>query len=249
MATGHSVIDFQYSYGDNNCYTSTKKARSILDKLQHYSSVPEEVRNKADVIYGQMHVKQHRGIKLIQLLYWCCYCAFLELNMDVNPQDLGRVFTLSNVDVARCGSIFSELETGYQPPKGLTTPLNYIPNFCHDLQLSDDAKAQCIALADRIISKRPSLLHESPLNVACGILKYYLIINGIEVDNLRSVINLSDSTVNPWCKVAEDVDNNLSPSDNPAPVYAYPPNAFPSQPYVVQQQYPSASSGTIFNFS
>ena len=211
MATpGHSAIDYQNGYSEQACYTFTKRVHTILDKLQKYPSISEEVRNKADVIYNQMHVKQHRSIKLVQLCYWCCYCAYLELNQDVNPQELGKVFDLTATEISRCGSLFSSLETGYQPPKGLTTPLNYLPGFCGELKFTDDARDQCLAMADRIISKKPTLLHEPPRNVACGLLKYYLIINGLQVDDLRAVVGLSDSTVNLWYKVVENIDNNTT---------------------------------------
>lgn len=214
------MIDFQNSYGDQNSYACNRKSRTILDKLQKYTSISEEVRNMADVVYNKMTVKQHRKTRLVQLLYWCCYCAHLELNLDVSPQQLGKVFNLTTTEVSRCGSMFSYLETGYQPPKSLTTPLNYLPGFCrslavyHSLQLSDNAIEQCLSMADRIISKQPSLLYEPPLNVACGIFKYYLIINGIQIDDLRSIVGLSDSTVNPWCKVVENIDNNTSSSSS-----------------------------------
>ena len=221
MATSsHDVIDFQNGYGDQNSYTSNRRSHSILDKLQKYSSVPEEVRNKADVIHNQMKVKQHRRTKLVQLLYWCCYCAYLELNLDVNPQELGKVFELTATEVSRCGSLFSSLETGYQPPKALTTPLNYLPGFCRARRLTDDATEQCLVLANRIISKQPNLLQEPPRNLAGGLLKYYLIINGLPTDDLRSVVGLSDNTVNPWYKVVENIDNNgasTATSSAPAP--------------------------------
>lgn len=222
MATpGHSVIEFHSGYGDQSSYTSKKKVHTIIDKLQKYTSIPEEVRNKADVIYNQMTVKQHRKTKLIQLLYWCCYNAYLELNLDINPQELGKVFGLTSTEVSRCGSMFSELETGYQPPRGFTTPMNYLPGFCDNplLPFTKTATEQCLAVADRIISKEPALLYQTPLNVACGIFKYYLVINGIQVPDLRAIVGLSDSTINPWYKVVENIDNSITTSAN----REYPP--------------------------
>lgn len=210
-ASGHTVIDFQYSYADQSHYTSGKKAHTILDKLQKYQSIPQEIRNHADVIYNKMTVKQHRKTKLVQLLYWCCYNAYLEMNLDVTPQALGGgVFGLTNTEIARCGTLFSPLETGYYPPKVLHTPLNYLPGFCGKLpMLSSAATEQCLKLADRIISKQPSLIHDFPLNVAAGILKYYLIINGISFDitDLETVVGVTDSTITPWYKLVESIDN------------------------------------------
>ena len=102
--------------------------KSILADLKKYE-FSNDIKNKADVIYSKMKYQVRRGKIRFQMLFFCVYCAHLELNVEVNPIHLGSLFGLTKGEVQRCDSIFSPLQTGYKPPPKITSPLGYLPNF------------------------------------------------------------------------------------------------------------------------
>jgi hypothetical protein len=216
-SSSHSNIEFQSDYQDRASYTAVKSNRTIAHRLCAYPTISEEIRIKADAIYSIMKPKQFRDLKLIQQMYWCCYCAHLELGLDVNAKALGQHFGLSATDVNRCPGLFSPLETGYEPPKVLISPLNYLPGFCNHpkLNLNAEATEQCLQVAQRIMEKQPQLIRDSPSNVAAGILKYYLTITGIQHPDLREIVRISDSTITPWYKKVDQIDNQSTVTSQP----------------------------------
>ena len=112
--------------------------KSIMNDLKN-QLFSIDLKNRADVIYSKMKYQVRRGKIRTQMLFFCVYCAHLELNIEVNPIQLGLVFGLTKGEVQRCDSVFSPLQTGYRPPPKITSPLGYLPDFCEKLNLSIEA--------------------------------------------------------------------------------------------------------------
>jgi transcription initiation factor TFIIIB Brf1 subunit/transcription initiation factor TFIIB len=194
--------------GDSS-YVSNKQERSIQKDLEKYT-FPDDIKNMADVIYSSMNYQMRRGKKRDMIVFHCTYSAHLELDREVNPIQLGmEVFKLTKEEITRCDSIFSPLQTGYRPPSKDSSPLNYIPDYCRRIGLSEDATALVLAHAKKIMTKSKGLDQEHPQTIAAGILRYYLITNGIELKDkelLTRVTGRSIVTIDTACKSIALID-------------------------------------------
>lgn len=117
-------------------YVITKNEHSILGDLKQYPFT-DDIKNQADTIFKKMRYRVRRGKIRDQLVFYCVYCAHLELQRDVNPIQLGKQFGIDPGKVQRCYSTFSYLQTGYRPPFIYTSPLSYLPDYCRNMDLSD----------------------------------------------------------------------------------------------------------------
>lgn len=197
-------------YAELGGHVITHGGHSILPDLKEYP-LPDDIKNRADVIYNKMYYRVRRGKIRDQLLFFCAFCAYNELNRDVNPIELGALFGLTAGEVQRCDSIFSYLQTGYRPPSNHISPLRYLPNFCRNLDLSDDAINAILALARNILQKDPSLSQENPQTVAAGLLRYYIVTNGIVCDDPQQIIKVTDRsivTIEGMYRRIATIDNN-----------------------------------------
>lgn len=208
LDTTGSEQEFYNSYGET--HVITRKNHSILSDLEQYP-LTDDIKNKADVIYNKMIPRLHRSKIRNQMLFFCVYNAHIELDRDVNPVQLGKMFGLTAGDVQRCDSIFSPLQTGYEPPSKITTPTEYLPGFCEKMGISSEATNNIIKLANNILNKDPDLREQHPQTVAAGILKYYTYINGITTDDpykINKVTDRSPVTINTVFKRISNIDNN-----------------------------------------
>jgi transcription initiation factor TFIIIB Brf1 subunit/transcription initiation factor TFIIB len=184
--------------------------RTILPDLRSHP-YSDDIKNQADTIYNKMIPRVRRGKIRAQLLFYCVYCAHLELDRDVNPLHLGVHFGLSSGDVQRCDSIFSPLQTGYKPPNKNTTALKYLPEYCRSMNISDDAIDNITKTATLILKKDLSLHQESPQTVAAGLLRYITEIKGIETDDPTIFVKItgrSSVTIEGMYKRIATIDNN-----------------------------------------
>ena len=199
---------FYGGYGEWG-HVITRTERSILSDLKQYP-FPDDIKNKADVIYNKMIYRVRRGKIRSQMLFFCVYCAHLELDRDVDPVDLGNLFGLSQGEVQRCDSIFSPLQTGYRPPSTDTSPLRYLPGYCQKMDLSEEAVEEITRLANNILMKDPDLRQENPQTVAAGILRYFTCTNGITTDDpqkLTKVTGRSSVTIDVMFRRIATIDN------------------------------------------
>lgn len=200
---------FHNGYGEW-AHVVTKTERTILNDLERYS-LPEDIKIQADIIYNKMRYQVRRGKIRFQMLFFCVYYAHIELGRDVNPVQLGATFNLTQGEVQRCDSLFSPLQTGYHPPSTNMSPLNYLPDYCQGMDLSSDAVDDIISLSSSILKKDRSLLQENPQTVAAGLLKYYLVTNGIMMDDvtkISKVTNRSSVTIDTMYRMIATIDNN-----------------------------------------
>lgn len=188
----------------------THSERSILPDLKPYPFT-DDIKNQADVIYNKMKYQVRRGKIRYQMLFFCVYCAHLELRRDVNPVQLGAQFGLTQGEVQRCDSLFSPLQTGYRPPSTNTSPLGYLPNYCQNMDLSQDAIEEIMRMAANILRKDPTLYQENPQTVAAGLLRYYTVTNGITTDDPQRVARVtgrSNVTIEGMFRRIATIDNN-----------------------------------------
>lgn len=197
------------SYGDWGHVISNSE-RSILSDLKSYP-FPDEIKNQADVIYNKMIYRVRRGKIRSQMLFFCTYCAYLELGYKPNPIQLGAQFELTPGEVQRCDSIFSPLQTGYKPPSTTTSPLRYLPDYCREMGISDEAIGEIVKSAGEILKADPTLYQESPQTVAAGLLRYFTMTNGITTEDPQKIVKVtgrSNVTIEGMFRRISTIDNN-----------------------------------------
>lgn len=199
---------FHKCYGDSHVVTYNE--RSILSDLKTYSFT-DDIKNTADVIYNKMRYQVRRGKIRDQLLFYCVYCAHCELHRSVNPIQLGKLFELTQGEVQRCDSLFSPLQTGYRKPELIVSPLDYLPDYCSAINLSQEAIEDILVMAASILEKDSSLMQENPQTVASGLLRYYTVLNGITVDDpqhMTIVTSRSNATIDTVYRRIATIDNS-----------------------------------------
>jgi transcription initiation factor TFIIIB Brf1 subunit/transcription initiation factor TFIIB len=182
--------------------------RTILADLKQYN-FPDDIKNKANMIFNTMTYRVRRKKNRQQLLFYCIYTAHLELGKDVNPISLGKEFGLTNGQVQKTDSMFSPLQTGYQPPSTVITPMKYLPSYCEKMGLSKECTNDVISLAKSIMDREPALYQDSPQTVASGIFRYYLSINGIQCDPniVSNITDRSSVTIDAMYRRISMIDN------------------------------------------
>lgn len=199
---------FCSGYGDWG-HVINRSERSILPDLKLHP-FPDDIKNQADVIYNKMKYQVRRGKIRFQMLFFCIYCAHLELKRDVNPIQLGAQFGLTPGEVQKCDSLFSPLQTGYKPPSKTVSPLGYLPDYIRQMDLSEDQIDGIMRLSATILRKDPTLYQENPQTVAAGLLRYYTVTNGIMSDDphkITRVTNRSTVTIDGMFRRISTIDN------------------------------------------
>lgn len=197
--------------GYSECaHVANRTERTILPDLKQYP-FPDDIKNQADVIYNKMRYQVRRGKIRFQMLFFCVYYAHVELERDVNPIQLGALFGLTQGEVQRCDSLFSPLQTGYRPPSKNTSPLGYLPDYCQNMDLSQEAIDEIMKMSASILRKDTTLYQENPQTVAAGLLRYFTVTNGIITDDpqkITRVTNRSTVTIDGMFRRIATVDNS-----------------------------------------
>lgn len=183
--------------------------RSILPDLKVYP-FPDDIKNRADVIYNKMRYQVRRGKIRSQMLFFCVYYAHVELKRDVNPIPLGSQFGLTPGEIQKCDSLFSPLQTGYKPPPTNASPLGYFSDYLTGMDLSEDLLDDITRTASDILHKDPTLNQENPQTVAAGLLRYYMVARGITSEDpvkINRVTSRSNVTIDGMFRRICTIDN------------------------------------------
>lgn len=215
--------DEQILCNDNNLWGRgiIRKEKNILNDLvdKKFSSIPNEVKEKANSIYMSMKGQTSRkGNNRILLIYYCVYCAYMELDIEFSPFNLSDLFNLNKQQTSKCSSMFSKVYTGYAPPKDKKIEVwYYFSDFCKKGGLTDEAAEEMKDLFFEILDKctnnnlceTPLLLESKPHSVSAALFKYYLTIHGIkiDVDKFNDITTLSCATIKPIYDIISEIHN------------------------------------------
>src|SRR6516225_9509900 len=95
----------EYSY-------TTKNNRNIIVDLQPYD-FSDDIKHRANFIYNKMKHSVRKANKRQYLLFFCVYSAYKEFNTNIDPNQLGLIFGLTQGQMQKTLSMFSPLQTGY----------------------------------------------------------------------------------------------------------------------------------------
>lgn len=211
MADMIQDLEDNRSVQSNRSYVRNKPCKTIYPLLQPLQGISDEIKLKADSIFIRMRPAVHRGKTFIKQQFYCTYCAYLELGMKVDPFKLGsEFFGLTPGEVQHCDSLFSPLSTGYTSPVKQVSPTVYIPGFCKRMNFTEETQAKIIELTNDVLRKDRSLTQYNPQTLAAGILRYFIDINGIVVENntLKEITSRSTVTINSISAKIAKADNH-----------------------------------------
>ena len=134
---------------------------------------------KAEEIFGKLNSATKRGNRRKQLVFFCIYNAYNELLLPQDPKQIASVVGIKNSEMTKALSMFSEAQTGYQPPAIHVTAIDLLPKYCDNLGLPSDMITDVLAFAQKILNVDTELKETFPQKVAAGILLYYATTNGI----------------------------------------------------------------------
>lgn len=185
--------------------------RSILKDMENIA-IPDEIKIKAEEIFSKLNSATKRGNRRKQLVFFCIYNAYNELQYPQDPKQIAVLVGIKNSEMTKALSMFSEAQTGYKPPSVQVTALDLLPQYCVSLGLRDDAISDVLNFAKKILQIDPELNETFPQKVAAGILLYYATINGITVNKKEYaiMIQLSEVTINSMYKQVARLDNSDS---------------------------------------
>lgn len=189
---------------------SKKIVRSILSDLAEYTQFSEDIKIRANAIYMKMYHTTKRAKKRKLLLFFCVYSAYKELGINVNPSDLGHIFGLTSGQLQKTESMFSHLQTGYKPVCNIRTVYDYISDYCIKIGL-EEYIPDITLLCQNIIAKHKDLAQSSSQPMAAGMIKYFMTINGIELEDqnaLAVAADRSDTTISSFFKKLCLLDNS-----------------------------------------
>lgn len=190
---------------------SKKKCKSIMEDMAKLN-LSEQIKKRADLIYNKMNTGVNRGSIRKKLTFFCIYCAHLELGLPCDPVKLGKECGLDSNQVQRCQSKFSPLQTGYTPPKTVSSPIHYIGVYASELGLTEQCQNDVVEHFKILCDKKSEISEKNPQTVAAAFLKYYCTVNGIEFDNnniLSEITCRSKGTIDSVFKIVSEIDNNF----------------------------------------
>jgi transcription initiation factor TFIIIB Brf1 subunit/transcription initiation factor TFIIB len=175
--------------------SKSKQQVSIYEELCDKYSIPPNLAQKANYIYCNSRIKEriHRKNNRMAMLFYCVYCAAKELDMPIEPVQLGACFNLKPTDINRCLSMYSPLSTGYTPPQKLVQPTHYIRTYGLQLNLQPDIITSIEELSTRLINKYDKLKEDNPVTLAAGLLIYGITIYGVNID-MKEIVKITNKT-------------------------------------------------------
>ena len=209
------VIDIKsmyVGYDDTRSFEiNVKKSRTILKDLSKYI-LSEEIKFAAELIFKKMRVGIKRKNARKKLLWYCVYNAYLELGIPIAPETLAQMFDLKNTDMPKASNMYSNLQTGYEPPEKETLPEELVPQYCSKMELSEECSDDIIDLIRRVTSNIEFPKNIVPQVTAGASIKYYMDTNGIKPSDkglLYKIIRRSEVTLTPIYDIISSIDNKM----------------------------------------
>jgi hypothetical protein len=155
--------------------------------------VPDDIKQLASSIHGRM--TKYKGVvvkgkRRLQLAYVCLLYAYREQESYVDSQNLAQRSGLQGNDASQALILFSEIQTGYQPPPATADATTFLEEFC--LTLGLQAQQPAIITIYRTVQHHPELSQAPPRNVAVGVISHYGTLLGWLLD--QELVRLTNLT-------------------------------------------------------
>jgi transcription initiation factor TFIIIB Brf1 subunit/transcription initiation factor TFIIB len=174
-----------------------EKIRSLVTDLKTLD-FPDEIKHQANGVFHKMNCPTKRSKKRKLLVFYCIYCAYLELQNPQVPTAIARKIPIEQSEIPKAMALFSEIQTGYRPPDIKITPTHYLKDYCSQLGFTDQTTEMVVNLTNLIMLKDLALKEESPQKLSAGILQCFMIMNGIQFKKkeFAKMFGFSEVTIN-----------------------------------------------------
>jgi transcription initiation factor TFIIIB Brf1 subunit/transcription initiation factor TFIIB len=174
-----------------------EKIKSLISDLKTLD-FPDEIKMEANKVFLRMNCPTKRSKKRKLLVFYCLYCAYLELKNPQVPTAIARKIPIKQSEIPKAMALFSEIQTGYRPPDINITPIHYLKDYCCQLGFTEETKSMVIDLTEELMKKDFTLREESPQKTSAGILQCFMIMNGIQFKKkeFAKLFGFSEVTIN-----------------------------------------------------
>lgn len=180
------------------------REKSIANDLRKYLT-DELLIEKADEIYRSKNSRISRQKKRILLLFYYTLEAYRILYGPVDPNKLGKLFSLKQGQQNTAYSSFSNRRENHVY---FTSPINLISDYCDELRI-DKYKEEIVDFARDMLERDKSLYNKYPQTVAGGILLYYFSNIGSDMsqDKISEVVGKTPATLKKMAVIIQKIDN------------------------------------------
>jgi transcription initiation factor TFIIIB Brf1 subunit/transcription initiation factor TFIIB len=183
--------------------------KSIMKDMQNMA-LPDEIKIRAEEIFGRLNCATKRGNRRKQLVFFCVHNAYIEFGDPQDPKTLAEIVDIKPSEMTKAFSTFSEAQTGYKPQIIQITAIDLLPQYCEKLNFLPEMVEETIAFARRILEIDPELNETYPQKVASGILYYYAETHGMLMSKREyaRMMKLSEVTITNMYKYIAKIDND-----------------------------------------
>jgi transcription initiation factor TFIIIB Brf1 subunit/transcription initiation factor TFIIB len=185
------------------------KEKSIYSDVQNMN-ISEHIKDIANSIYTDVcQDKVHRGVRRKAIIFASVFHAY---KLDDNPQSyetLIHIFDIQRKDALKGLKYINENISRQSPIRTVyITPEHLIREFLAYFSISEERKAEIIALYHQVKNKSSILNRSRPQSVASGIIWYWIKLNRNQLDmkEFTSRVDLSELTI---VKMAKEVSRIL----------------------------------------
>lgn len=186
------------------------KKDPVVLEIEKMNYIPDDVKEKSYEIIHKIEKIPKRRKKRRQIIFYIIYNCYLNLGYPVHSQSLGKKLGLSRGDISQTIGLFKELDLDFDLNVKTQEADNYLKIFCNKCNFNEEFKDEMICFYENIIRKEPDLKEETPLILASGIFKYFLMMKGIEYEKNNDFVKItkvSKATTEIYYKKISKIDN------------------------------------------
>lgn len=190
---------------------SRPRESTLLSEIASFQ-LPDNVRIQAQEVARRLKLPIRRGKKRRQLLFYCLYSAYAELNIVQDPVTIAMMVGIERSQIGRALSLFSEAQTGYAPPMHIASAVDFVPRYAEQMGLEAHIIGDLVSIAQAVIERDSELAESYPQKVAAAIVSYYLSLNNlfsVSISNLTVLSGFSEPTIKSVVKRVAAVHNSI----------------------------------------
>jgi len=190
----HMLDTYEGSGSSEMVLIPTKGSRkTIMNDLKRLK-LPKDVMDTAEIIYQKINPSTTKKSRRAELVFYCIFCAYQELDVVVDPVFIARDLGITRESIPKAMNTYSTYP-GYKPKSRDYKPTALIPEYAQRLNLAN--VDEIVALGEQICSQSDKFKEEYPQKVSAGVIFFYMKLNGAVVDRklFAEKLNTTEATL------------------------------------------------------
>ena len=187
--------------------------KSISGEIKRLN-FPEDVKCRALIILEKLSASHKRDRKKLQLIFFCIYSSYIELEIRVVPKHIASELGLKYKDINKAFNCYSGCQTGYSPMNGIIIyePSDFVEYQSLEIGLNlptiNIIRESLVSLLKNSSIQCQLSKYLSP-DVSLAFVLYKMKTYGINVDKkeISTHMGKSSSTIDKIIKQIEELDN------------------------------------------